>query len=70
MRHGLQLELHVLTLVYTRLITEAKVGLSKLSLSGFALWFMVLNYTHDARWVPVHIRDMVTLTDLHPQLGA
>ena len=57
MHHVVRLEL--LTLVYTRSIRKAKFGLYKLSLAGLAPWFMILNHTHYARWVPVHIRDMV-----------
>ena len=68
MRHVLQLEL--LILVYTRSIREAKFGLYKSNLTGLAPWFMMLNHTHYARWLPVHIRDMVTLSELHPQTAA
>ena len=68
MHHVLQLEL--LILVYTRSIRKAKFGLYKSSLTGLAPWFMMLNHTHYARWLPVHIRDMVTLSELHPQIAA
>ena len=68
MHRVLQLELVIL--VYTRSIREAKFGLYKSSLTGLAPWFMMLKHTHYARWLPVHIRDMVTLSELHPQIAA
>ena len=29
-------------------------------------WFFVLDHTNDARWLPIHVRDMVELAVKHP----
>jgi hypothetical protein len=31
-------------------------------------WFHVLDHTNYARWLPVHVRDMVQLSERHPQV--
>jgi len=33
-------------------------------------WFHVMDHTNYARWLPVHVRDMVQLPQKHPQLYA
>ena len=33
-------------------------------------WFHVTDHTNYARWLPVHVRDMVQLPQKHPQLYA
>lgn len=33
-------------------------------------WFHVMVHTNYARWLPVHVRDMVQLPEKHPQLYA
>ena len=33
-------------------------------------WFHVMDHTNYARWLPVHVRDMVQLSQKHPQLYA
>jgi hypothetical protein len=33
-------------------------------------WFHVMDHTNYARWLPVHVRDMVQLPEKHPQLYA
>lgn len=30
-------------------------------------WFFSLDHHHYARWIPVHLRDMVTLNGTHPE---
>ena len=29
-------------------------------------WFFALDHTHYSRWIPVHLRDMVSLRERHP----
>jgi hypothetical protein len=31
-------------------------------------WFHAMDYTNFARWLPLHVRDMVQLPRMHPQL--
>ena len=31
-------------------------------------WFHALDHTNYARWLPVHVRDMVMLSDTHPEV--
>ena len=33
-------------------------------------WFHALDHTNYARWLPVHVRDMVVLADKHPTVHA
>ena len=33
-------------------------------------WFFALDHTHYARWIPVHLRDMVSLKECHPDVYA
>ena len=30
-------------------------------------WFFALDHTNYARWIPVHLRDMVILKDINPK---
>ena len=34
-------------------------------LHQLAPWFFVLDHVHYARWLPVHIRDMTALNNIH-----
>jgi len=38
------------------------------ALSRLVLWFYTLGRTHYARWIPVHLRDMVTLAIKDPSV--
>ena len=33
-------------------------------------WFHIMDHTNYARWLPVHVRDMVVLDEKHPQIYA
>jgi len=33
-------------------------------------WFHALDHTNYARWLPVHVRDMVVLAEKHPEVHA
>ena len=60
----LQLELQVM--IFVRSLREADFKLYIESLSQLVPWFFSLDHTHYARWIPVHLRDMVTLAEKHP----
>ena len=36
---------------------------------GNTSWFAALDHVHYARWLPVHIRDMVGLVEKHPDVA-
>ena len=62
----MQLELTVM--VYIRAIREADFLLYVEALSKIIPCFFALDHTHYSRWVPVHLRDMVSLKQLHPDV--
>ena len=57
-------------LVYVRAIREGGFKLYVDALIKIAPWFFALDHTNYARWIPVHLRDMVTLKDVHPKVFA
>ena len=59
-----KLQLHVL--IFLRSIREANFELYINSLSSLVPWFFALSRYNYARWLPVHLRDMLTLKDDHP----
>ena len=63
----LQLELLVLTFIKS--LRTGNFTLYVDSLTKLAPWFFILDHTNYARWVPVHIRDMVNLSTVHPQVA-
>ena len=63
----LQLELEVM--IYTQSIREANFLLYIDALTKIVPWFFALGHTHYAtRWIPVHLRHMITLKDTHPDV--
>ena len=60
----LQLELEVM--IYVRAIREGDFLLYIDALTKLVPWFFALGHTNYARWIPVHLRDMVSLHDKHP----
>ncbi len=65
------LQVELLLMVFVRSLREGNFQLYLSSLSSLAPWFFALDHTHYARWLPVHIHDMVTLNtrvpDVHEQ---
>ncbi len=64
----LQLELEVL--IYVRSIREANFLLYVDSLTKIVPWFFALDHTNYARWIPIHLRGMVSLEIKHPDVFA
>ena len=64
----LQMQLDVL--VYVRAMREADFQLYVDALTKIVPWFFALDHIHYARWIPVHLRDMVTLKEVHPTVFA
>ena len=63
------MKLELLVLVYVRSLREAKFSLYVAVLAELAPWFFALDHTHYARWLPIHIRDMMTLPEQHPDVA-
>ena len=64
----LKLELEIM--IYVRSLREGDFKLYVDALTKIAPWFFALGHTHYARWIPVHLRDMVALEDKHPDVFA
>jgi hypothetical protein len=66
--HALQiLAYHPATgLIYVRAIREGNFQLYIEALTKIVPWFFALDHT----WIPVHLCDMVSLNDCHPDIYA
>ena len=62
------LQLELVVMIYVRSIREANFQLYIDALTKIVPWFFALGHTHYARWIPVHLRDMITLQDRHPDV--
>ena len=49
-------------------IGEANFLLYIKALSKIVPWFFSLDHKHYSRWVPIHLRDMMSLKQLHPDV--
>jgi len=64
----LTMELTILYLV--RSFREADFTLYRQSLCELMPFFFANNNVNYARWLPIHLRDMMLLEEAHPQLAA
>lgn len=62
------LTLELCVLVFVRAIRTADFSLYKASLKMLVPWMFALDHVNYARWLPVHIRDLVNLEHTHPAL--
>ena len=62
------LSLELLLLRYVRSLREANFQLYVESLTQLMPWMFALDHTHYSRWLSVHIRDISTLADKHPDV--
>ena len=53
-----------------RAIREGDFKLYVDALTKIVPWFFSLDHTNFTRWIPAHLRDMVTLKDVHPKVFA
>jgi hypothetical protein len=60
----LQLELQVM--IFVRSLRQGNFMLYIDSLSQLVPWFFSLDHTNYARWIPIHLRDMINLRVKHP----
>jgi hypothetical protein len=62
------LQLELVVMIYVRSIREANFLLYIDALTKIVPWFLALGHLHYARWVPIHLRDMVALKHTHPDV--
>ena len=62
------LSLEILMLLYVRAIRECNFQLYVKSLTKVVSWMFALDRTLYSRWLPVHIRDMMLLSQKHPDV--
>ena len=60
----LQFELTILT--FAKSLRERNFRLYIDALTAVIPWFFALNHSNYARWLPVHIRDMISFKESHP----
>ncbi len=60
--------IQLMLLVFIRSIREANCMLYMHTLTKLTLWMFALDHIHYARWLTVHIRDMLLLEENHPSL--
>ena len=65
---SLVLSLEVCILNFVRSLREADFDMYLNTLWELLPWFFALDHTHYARWIPVHLRDMVSLHRTHPDV--
>ena len=63
------MRLELLVLVYVRSLRDSKFSLYVAVLKKLAPCFFALDHTHYSRWVPIHIRDMMSLQERHPDIA-
>ena len=62
------LELELLVLDLVRSIREGKFLLYVQLLSKLVPWMFALDLTNYSRWLPVHIKDLVQIQEMHPSV--
>ena len=62
----LVLQFEIAILIIVRALREGDFNLYVDALTNIVPWYFALDHIHYARWLPVHIRDMVALRDIHP----
>ena len=62
------LEFELLILIFVRSLRESNFILYVAALIELVPWFFALDRTNYARWLPVHVKDMLQLQHKHPDL--
>ena len=57
----LEFEILVMIFIHAHRINDFKLYIE--SLEALAPWFFALDHTNYARWIPIHVRDMKSLSD-------
>ena len=64
------LQLELMLLLFVRSLREANFQLYVDTLSKMIPWFFALDYVNYSRWLPVHLRDMISLNKMHPEVAS
>ena len=64
------LELQLLLLLFVRSLREGNFDLYVETMIKVMPWMFALDRTNYARWLPVHVRDMLALPNNHPSIYA
>ena len=64
------MSLEITLLLFIRSFREGNFQLYIETLTKIVPWMFVLDHTHYSRWLPVHIRDMMQLSNKHPAILA
>ncbi|CAH0381202.1 unnamed protein product [Bemisia tabaci] len=67
---SLVIELEECLLEFLTSLRSSNFELYIKSLTKISSWFFTFNHYNYARWLPVHLRDMVNLKGLHPSIHA
>jgi len=62
------LSLEILLLLHISSIREGNFQLYIETLSKIVPRMFAFNHVHYSRWLPIHIRDMISLTNKHPEI--
>jgi len=54
--------------VYVRSLRQESFQMYLDALTELATWFHATDHTNYSRWIPVHLRDMVTLPTAQPEV--
>ena len=66
---SITLKFQLNVLIFVRSLREGNFQLYKDALTELVPWFFALDHTNYARWVPIHIRDMISLDNHLPALA-
>ncbi|KAL8561604.1 hypothetical protein ACOMHN_024839 [Nucella lapillus] len=64
------IELELLTSRFVRSLRDGDFALYVQTCDEICGWFHAMDHTNYARWLPIHVRDMVELAEKHPQVHA
>ena len=67
---SITLDFELAILIFVRLLREGNFQLYIESLTKLVPWFFALNHPNYARWLQVHICDMISLSSTHPTVAA
>lgn len=62
------MNLQRLVLVFISLLRIGNFQLYVESLTKLVSWFFAMNHVNHARWIPINIRDMCSISSLHPHI--
>ena len=62
-------KLKLLVLQFVRSVRSGNIDIYLASITNITYYFLAVNHYNYARWAPVHIRDVLTLPETHPELN-